>query len=232
MRIRAEPGLSADRHGLPRARRARRSIVLPFLLLVLTMVIPVPWATHAGGGAPAAVPAPRAAARTAAAARAADAGPDALEFAPARETGPALVVHVGTCRFALYDAGGMRVLTGPCSTGSGETLRAPDGRTWTFATPRGARRVHHKAERPVWYKPDWAYLEAGERIPRRGDPRRYDFGVLGAYGIDIGGGYLVHGSPYRLDIGTRSTHGCIRLLDEHLDAVYHTLRVGDAVIVE
>lgn len=226
MRIRAEPGGRESRDGLRRPPRAPRSFALPLVLCSLAAVTPALLAAHTGTRAPVARP------DAGVVARARPPHPDVPEFAPARNSGAALVVHLATGRFALYDARGRRVLIGPCSTGSGDTLRAPDGRVWTFATPRGTRLVHHKAERPVWYKPDWAFLEAGERIPRPGVPERYVFGVLGSYGIDIGAGYLVHGSPYRIDIGTRSTHGCIRLLDEDLEAVYHTLGVGDAVIVE
>ncbi len=144
--------------------------------------------------------------------------------------GAALVIDVDANRFVLYDASRRLLRSGPCSTGSDDSLTAPDGRTWRFSTPRGRRRVHHKAENPVWAKPDWAYLEEGLPIPpSRRD--RYVYGMLGAYGIDIGSGYLVHGSPYRIDIGQKVTHGCVRLLDEDLELVYRTLQIGDTVLL-
>jgi L,D-transpeptidase YbiS len=142
-----------------------------------------------------------------------------------------LVIHVEACRFELLDACGRVQRSGPCSTGSDSTLYAPDGRRWTFRTPRGARRVHHKAQRPVWYKPDWAYIEEGLTVPPADAESRYVRGMLGRYALDIGNGYLVHGSPYRIGIGTRSTHGCVRLLDADLEIVFRTLQVGDEVVL-
>lgn len=145
--------------------------------------------------------------------------------------GARLVIHVEACRFELFAACGHRVIEGPCSTGSDATLRAPDGRTWTFRTPRGRRRVHHKAAEPVWYKPDWAFIEGGLPLPPADAESRYVRGMLGSHALDIGGGYLVHGSPYRIGIGTRTTHGCVRLLDSDLVIVYETLQIGDEVVL-
>ena len=172
--------------------------------------------------------------------RAARVTPPAAPAAPATVAAPCaasdggarLVIHVEACRFELFDACGRRLRQGPCSTGSNATLEAPDGRSWTFRTPRGARRVHHKATQPVWYKPDWAFLEENEPVPPAESPSRYVRGMLGRFALDIGNGYLVHGSPYRIGIGTRTTHGCIRMLDEDLELVYATLQIGDAVVLE
>ena len=151
---------------------------------------------------------------------------------PGPEDRARLWIDVHACRFELYDACGRIIRDGPCSTGRDSTLHAPDGRRWTFRTPRGARRVHHKAPAPVWYQPDWVYVEAGQPIPLATADARYARGMLGRYALDIGGGYLVHGSPYRIGMGTRSTHGCVRMLDADLEVVYHTLQIGDPVILE
>ena len=55
--------------------------------------------------------------------------------------------------------------------------------------------------------------------------------MLGAYALDIGGGYLVHGSPYAVVAGERSTHGCVRLAPADLEVVYQTLQIGDVVLL-
>jgi len=162
-----------------------------------------------------------------------DAKRRAREYGALRESdSPAvLVVEVQACRFTLVEPDGTLRLTGACSTGNARTVQAPDGRRWEFATPLGDRRVHHKAERPLWIKPDWAYLEEGQPIPPVDNPERLQRGMLGAYALDIGGGYLVHGSPYSRGIGERNTHGCVRLLDDDLAVVYRTLDVGDLVLL-
>jgi L,D-transpeptidase YbiS len=142
-----------------------------------------------------------------------------------------LVIEVDTCRFRLYDARRQLLRQGPCATGMDSTLQAPDGRTWMFATPRGVRRVHHKSHDPVWQRPDWYYIEADLPLPAPEHPDRLAVGMLGDYALDVGQGYLVHGSPYQRGIGERITHGCVRLADDDLRAVYTTLNVGDRVVL-
>lgn len=118
-----------------------------------------------------------------------------------------------------------------CSTGTGFLLDdPPTGRQWIFETPRGVHRVRAKVRRPVWRKPDWAFLEEGKPIPTRAS-ERFDPAALGAYALDLGDGYLIHGTLYRRLLGQSATHGCIRLDDEDLEAVYHTVPTGSAVFI-
>jgi L,D-transpeptidase YbiS len=153
------------------------------------------------------------------------------ELEAARLAGPYLAIDVRRNRFALHAAGGGLLRRGRCSTGSARSLRAADGRTWVFRTPRGERRVRSRAENPVWRKPDWAYVESGESIPSPDAPQRFEIGVLGSYALGLGEGYYVHGTPYTLGIGRSVTHGCVRLLDDDLRAVFETLREGDPVFL-
>jgi L,D-transpeptidase YbiS len=148
-----------------------------------------------------------------------------------RPRGPYLLVDVGDNRFELHDASGAVVRSGFCSTGSSKRLTGPDGRTWEFETPRGCRRVLEKTENPVWQRPDWAFVEEGAPIPPPGAPERFEYGVLGSYALGLGDGYYIHGSLYPNDIGRSVTHGCVRLLDGDLAAVYRTLSPGNAVLI-
>lgn len=91
--------------------------------------------------------------------------------------------------------------------------------------------VLSKTENPVWSKPDWAFIEEGLPVPKAGDPSRYERGVLGKYKLSMADGYLLHGTLYQRFLGMPVTHGCIRLGDEDLDVVYHTLQVGSFVYV-
>jgi L,D-transpeptidase YbiS len=144
---------------------------------------------------------------------------------------PSLVIDVASCRFRLYDSRRRVVRQGPCATGMDSTLQAPDGRIWRFATPRGLRHIHNKSPNPVWYRPDWFYIEEGRTPPPPEDPDRLATGMLGEFALDVGQGYLVHGSPYQRGIGDRITHGCVRLADDDLRAVYNTLDIGDPVVL-
>jgi hypothetical protein len=107
--------------------------------------------------------------------------------------GPAILVD--TAANQIYMVQGSKVLVqDKCSTGSGLELTDAGGhRTWTFDTPRGYFRVLSKTSNPVWYRPDWAFIEEGTPIPR--DPAsRAMPDVLGAYAIAFGDGYFLHGT--------------------------------------
>ncbi len=117
------------------------------------------------------------------------------------------------------------------SCGSGNVLEDPvGGRTWTFETPRGVFSVQSKVNNPVWIKPDWAFIEEGEEIPKNwGD--RAEPGMMGDYAMGIGKGYFIHGTLYKRLLGRNVSHGCIRLGDEDLKALVKTVPIGTRVII-
>jgi L,D-transpeptidase YbiS len=118
-----------------------------------------------------------------------------------------------------------------CSTGSGMRLSDPDNpRSWVFDTPRGEFHIRKKIANPVWTKPDWAFIEEGEDLP--GDwKERIEKGVLGDYSMDLGDGYLIHGTLLERSLGLHVTHGCVRLGDADLEAVFRSVRVGTKVYI-
>jgi lipoprotein-anchoring transpeptidase ErfK/SrfK len=74
-------------------------------------------------------------------------------------------------------------------------------------------------------------VEEGLPIPSQNDPVRWEAGVLGDYALSIGDGYLIHGTIYKRFLGMPVTHGCIRMNDEDLEAVYKTLDFGSKVFI-
>lgn len=122
------------------------------------------------------------------------------------------------------------VRRGFCSTGSYTKLYT-EKKTWVFKTPKGVRRVISKITNPVWIKPDWAFVEEGIPIPPAGHPSRYESGTLGDYALALGDGYLIHGTLYQRFLGQSVTHGCVRMGDEDLEAVYKTLQNGSKVYI-
>lgn len=118
-----------------------------------------------------------------------------------------------------------------CSTGSFDTLQGPNGEQWRFRTPQGVRRVQGKVTNPVWTKPDWAFVEEGKAIPPPIHPDRFERGPLGAYALQLGDGYLIHGTLYERLLGLPVTHGCVRLGKEDLQVVYEASSVGTPVFV-
>jgi L,D-transpeptidase YbiS len=118
------------------------------------------------------------------------------------------------------------------STGNGNILTEPGGknRTWTFDTPRGEFAVKYKLKDPTWLKPDWAFIEEGEEIPKQvGD--RVEEDVLGEYAMGFGNGYFLHGTLYTRLLGRNATHGCVRLGDEDLEVVNKASSVGTKIFI-
>lgn len=153
-----------------------------------------------------------------------------LRFAALTPRTPYLIVDTTENRFYLMK-GGAVLYEGACSTGSYVLLKTADQRQWIFATPRGQFRIRQKIESPVWRKPDWAFIEEGLPVPPPNAAARFETGVLGDYALAIGNGYLIHGTLYTRQLGMPVTHGCVRLGDEELIRVYHTLTVGSPVFI-
>jgi len=118
-----------------------------------------------------------------------------------------------------------------CSTGSGVRLADPNTpRSWIFDTPRGELTVRGKTTDPIWVKPDWAFIETGENIPHGLDDRMEE-GVLGDYALDLGQGYLIHGTLFERALGLHVTHGCVRMGAKDLEFIFHTVKPGTKVYI-
>jgi lipoprotein-anchoring transpeptidase ErfK/SrfK len=118
-----------------------------------------------------------------------------------------------------------------CSTGSGGILvDSLTGRKWMFNTPRGVFKVDNKIKQPWWRKPDWAFIEEGEKPPKN-ESERLDPEMLGDFALGFGNGYFIHGTVYERLLGVSVTHGCVRLGSEDLKVIYDKVKPGTAVYI-
>jgi lipoprotein-anchoring transpeptidase ErfK/SrfK len=141
-----------------------------------------------------------------------------------------IVVDTGANRFYLKK-GTETVRQGLVSTGSGDILPDPKGkRQWVFDTPRGEFAVKSKVENPYWVKPDWAFIEEGEPIPKKADDRVVG-GELGDYALGFGSGYFLHGTLYTRLLGRNVTHGCVRIGDEDLKFLFKSASIGTKIYI-
>ena len=143
-----------------------------------------------------------------------------------------IYIVIDTGRNMLYlKRGNRKIREAIISCGSGSILKDPAGkRQWVFDTPRGEYRVKTKYIAPAWTRPDWAFIEEGEAIPK--DPRkRIEEGVLGDYALGFGNGYFIHGTLYTRLLGRNVTHGCIRVGDRDLKTVYSAAGVGTRIYI-
>ena len=118
-----------------------------------------------------------------------------------------------------------------CSTGTGSVLEDPrTGKRWVFETPRGIRTVRAKRRDPVWVRPDWSFIEEGSQPPAR-LADRLDQDTLGDWALDLGDGYMIHGTLFQRYLGRNVTHGCIRVGDDDLNYVSEMVKVGTTVLL-
>jgi L,D-transpeptidase YbiS len=152
-------------------------------------------------------------------------------FARQEPAGRYIVIDRGNNRLWVRSAKGIE-LEAVVSTGSGTVLKESAGekRTWTFQTPAGRHQILSKRRNPVWVKPDWAFLEEGQQPPARISDR-VEKGSLGEWALDLGDGYMIHGTLYERLLGRSLTHGCIRVGRDDLREVARLARPGTPVII-
>ncbi|MBU4495031.1 MAG: L,D-transpeptidase [Acidobacteria bacterium] len=141
-------------------------------------------------------------------------------------------IIIDTGRNILFLKNGDRILReAVVSCGSGSILIDPSGqRSWIFDTPRGVFSVTSLLRRPVWIKPDWAFLEEGRDIPTNLNDRA-ERGTLGDYALGFGQGYFIHGTLYTRLLGRNVTHGCVRVGDDDLEYVFDRIRIGTSILI-
>jgi L,D-transpeptidase YbiS len=147
-----------------------------------------------------------------------------------RPTGTWLLIDTGANRIHLM-RGDRTVRKAVCSTGSGTLLEDPKtGRRWVFDTPRGEFEIRKKKVDPIWVKPDWAFIEEGKPVPASFRERLEPY-MLGDYALDLGDGYLIHGTLFKRSLGMSVTHGCVRVGDEDLAAIFRAVKPGTRVFI-
>ena len=141
-----------------------------------------------------------------------------------------IVVDTGENR--LYVKKGTEVVReAVVSCGSGDILQDPNGkRKWVFDTPRGEFYVKSKITNPYWVKPDWAFIEEGEPIPKNQEDR-VEAGSLCDYALGFGDGFFIHGTLYTRLLGRNVTHGCVRVGDDDLKEIFKIVPLGAKIYI-
>jgi lipoprotein-anchoring transpeptidase ErfK/SrfK len=141
-------------------------------------------------------------------------------------------IVVDSAHNVLYLKKGKEILRqAVISCGSGSILEEPGGkRTWVFDTPRGEFQVKSKLVEPTWVKPDWAFIEEGKEVPKNPE-ERLEPGVLGDFALGFGSGYFIHGTLYTRMLGRSVTHGCIRVGDDDLKAIFSVASIGTKIYI-
>jgi hypothetical protein len=140
-----------------------------------------------------------------------------------------VVVNLDDNRLRLMD--GKTILwEAPVGTGTGLRLQS-DTNEWHFTTPRGVFQIQFKEELPVWILPEWYFVKRGERVPPVNSPARRAPGQLGVAAVYLGEEIAIHGTDRPELLGSRVSHGCIRLDNRHAQRLFHNVQVGTPVVI-
>ncbi len=98
---------------------------------------------------------------------------------------------------------------------------------------RGERIVHVRAGGEVEEIPADEEVIFGRTlyVPPLGTANRRIAGELGKYKLELGDGYMLHGTPHQESIGQAATHGCIRLRDADIEYLYRNVPQGARVFL-
>lgn len=130
---------------------------------------------------------------------------------------PGIIVNLAALRLFRVDTSG-QVTTYPISVGK-------EG----WDTPTGDTKIIEKRKDPTWTVP--ASIRAQDPKLPLVVPAGPD-NPLGQYAMNLGWpGYLIHGTNHPYSIGRPSSHGCMRLYPEDIEALFGQSQVGDVVTV-
>jgi lipoprotein-anchoring transpeptidase ErfK/SrfK len=136
---------------------------------------------------------------------------------------------------SIYMMRGRKVIKRyPVATGKGSFLEynLKHGGGWKFDTPVGVFTIGRKEVNPVWYAPDWFYIEKGLRIPPGTSPKRYFPGDMGTHAIYLGDGLAIHGTKNQASVGRPVSHGCMRMATGDIAEVFDQVKVGTKVLIQ
>lgn len=97
-----------------------------------------------------------------------------------------------------------------------------------YPTPSGQFRIRSKQVNPDWYVPNapWAG-ELGGSVVAGGSPQN----PLRARWMGLAGGIGIHGTSEEGSIGSRASHGCVRMRVRDVVRLYRRVRVGTPVVI-
>jgi len=97
-----------------------------------------------------------------------------------------------------------------------------------YGTPSGLFRIQSRQVNPAWNVPNspWAGSLAGQTIPG-GAPNN----PLRARWLGVSGSVGIHGTSEEWSIGTRASHGCIRMRVSDVIDLYPRVPLGARVLI-
>ncbi len=138
------------------------------------------------------------------------------EKAQDTEAGQAIYVDTSACVLHFYENGA-----------EARTYKCTPGKRG-YATPRGDWTLSYKDPAPTWYNPHSSW---SKDMPETIAPGASNPLGLRALALSCGGGIFIHGTTSKSQLGTRASHGCIRLSNDNIVELYNIVEAGIPVYV-
>lgn len=122
------------------------------------------------------------------------------------------------------------ILTAPVALGYDRCLPKSQGGK-CYYTPEGEFEIEFKlfdTDGIKWCIPKKMEAEFSDKIARG---ERCWRGIMGQHALHFGDSLFLHGTSNPNSIGSRTTHGCVRLRNSDIEWVYRLLENGDKVII-
>ncbi len=138
------------------------------------------------------------------------------ETASSTDAGQAIYVDTSACVLHFYE-NGVETRTYDCTPG----MKG-------YTTPHGDWTLSYKDPAPTWYNPhsSWSASMPETIAPGASNPLG-----LRALALSCGGGIFIHGTTNKSQLGTRASHGCIRLSNDNIVELYDIVETGIPIYV-
>lgn len=115
---------------------------------------------------------------------------------------------------------------------AGTTVPLPDGSVIALSGDDVVRRAPDGSETPYDAR-EGREIIVGKKlvVPPLGTHQRRFAGVLGPFRLYLGDGYGIHGTDVPSSIGRSASHGCIRVRNEDIEALFQLVPLGTPVFV-
>lgn len=132
--------------------------------------------------------------------------------------------------YEVVDGKKQKLMRTPVALGYDRCLSEAKGGK-CYYTPEGEFEIEFKLFDPDginWCIPPKMAAEFKSKLARG---ERCWRGVMGNYAMHFGDSLFLHGTSNPNSIGSRTTHGCVRLRNPDIEMVYQMLRNGDKVLI-
>lgn len=132
--------------------------------------------------------------------------------------------------YEVDEAQSVKLVTAPVALGYDRCLSQAKGGK-CYYTPEGEFEIEFKLFDPDginWCVPKKMEAEFKQKLARG---ERCWRGIMGQHALHFGNSLFLHGTSNPNSIGSRTTHGCVRLRNSDIEVIFRLMQNGDLVLI-